>query len=109
MKEERKPSAFKGVTWDNIRNKYYARIAFSGVRYALGRYDTYEEAVEAYKEAWNMGAIKLKAWYAKDPQHRGKLVEYAKGTSQFKDEESKMKTFSKLLDSSEEDNKEYIW
>lgn len=107
--EKKKVSKFKGVAYDNIRNKYYARIAFSGVRYALGRFETYQEAVEAYKEAWNMGAIKLKAWYNSDPEIRGKLGDYAKGTTRFSEEEEKIKSFSHLLDSFEEDNKEYQW
>lgn len=107
--KEKKESRFKGVAYDNIRDKWYSRIAFSGVRYALGRFESYEEAVEAYKEAWNMGGVKLKAWYNKEPQYRGKLVEYARGTTEFKDEESKIKTFSHLLDGFEEDNKDYRW
>ncbi|MNI86832.1 hypothetical protein D3C73_1439630 [compost metagenome] len=56
-----------------------------------------------------MGGIKLKAWYNKEPQYRGKLVEYARGISKFKEEESKIKSFSVLLDGFEEDNKEYQW
>ena len=107
--KEKKESKFKGVSFDRFRNKYYARIAFSGVRYALGRFETEQEAIEVYKEAWNMGAVKLKAWYSKDPQYRGKLVEYSRGVSEYEKEESKIKSFSKLLDSIEEDNKEYSW
>lgn len=105
----KKESKFKGVAYDNIRNKWYTRIAFSGVRYALGRFESYEEAVEAYKEAWNMGGVKLKAWYNKDPQYRGKLVEFVKGSSKFIPEEERIKKFSILLDGFEEDNKQYQW
>lgn len=105
----RNPGTFKGVSYDRKRRKWYARIAFSGVRYALGRYDTEEEAQAAYLEAFNMGGIRIKAWYNKPPEYRGKLGTGVAGSSNFLDEEDKIKSFSFLLDGSEEENKEYSW
>lgn len=39
----------KGVCYDSARNKYIAQIKFQGKYYFLGRYDTIEEAAEAYQ------------------------------------------------------------
>lgn len=44
-------SGFKGVTWCLTRRKWKARIGLKGKYYDLGRYDTREEAFEAYKAA----------------------------------------------------------
>lgn len=40
----------KGVSWDKTRKKYHAQIAFQGKNYNLGRYNTIEEAKEAYQK-----------------------------------------------------------
>lgn len=46
----------RGVNYDNRKNhrgkpKWVARISHKGVRYLLGRFDTYDEAVDARKKA----------------------------------------------------------
>ena len=41
----------KGYTYDNRTNKYIAQIMVDGVNHHLGRYDTAEEAHEAYLKA----------------------------------------------------------
>jgi hypothetical protein len=44
-------SGFKGVSWDNARQKWAARIS-TGIRYAfLGYFDTKESASTAYQDA----------------------------------------------------------
>lgn len=105
----RTPGTFKGVAFDKKRKKWYARIAFSGVRYALGRYDTQEEAIAAYQEALNMGGIRMKAWYNKAPEYRGKLGVDVSGVSDLQNEEDKLRSFSSLIDGIEEENKQFIW
>lgn len=102
-------SRFRGVSWDNIRKKWYSRITFSGKRYALGRYDTEEEAAEAYKTAQEMGQSEFKAWYNKDPEHRGPLVDKKIRNSDFVEDEDLIKTISFLKDSAEIDKKEFQW
>lgn len=44
-------SGYKGVIWDNERNKWKAQIIFKKKHYYLGRYDKKEDAVKARKEA----------------------------------------------------------
>lgn len=39
-----------GVNWDKSRNKWQASIRFRGRKYALGRFDNFDDAVEARKE-----------------------------------------------------------
>lgn len=107
--KERKRSSFKGVAWDAKRGKWYARIAFSGVRYALGRFETYEQALAAYQEAYAMGGMKLKAWYNKSPEYRGKLGESITYKSEFNEEEDKLKLFSSFVDGKEAEEDEYRW
>lgn len=41
-------SKYKGVSFHKKDMKYHARIMLNGVNYYLGRYDTEEEAYEAY-------------------------------------------------------------
>lgn len=44
-------SGFKGVSWQESRCKWYARIMINGRAKNLGRYDNIEDAVRAYKKA----------------------------------------------------------
>ena len=44
-------SGTKGVTWDESREKWVAQLCFKQKRYFLGRYNSYEDAVEARKKA----------------------------------------------------------
>lgn len=44
-------SGLKGACFDKSRGKWLAQIVIRGVHYHLGRYDTAEEAAEAYKQA----------------------------------------------------------
>lgn len=44
-------SGFKGVNWDKVRKRWIAFICREGKRKNLGRYDTPEEAAEAYRRA----------------------------------------------------------
>lgn len=46
-----KSSGLMGVSWSNDRNKFYARICVNGKVRALGRFDTAEEAHQAYLAA----------------------------------------------------------
>lgn len=44
-------SGFKGVYWDKLRRKWSAEITHKGKKLHLGRFDTKEEAFEAYCKA----------------------------------------------------------
>ena len=44
-------SGYTGVTWHKRDRKWMARIMLLGTRYLVGRFDTSEEASEAYKKA----------------------------------------------------------
>ena len=44
-------TGFKGVSWDKYRNRYAACICVDGCTKHLGRYDTKEEAADAYDKA----------------------------------------------------------
>ena len=44
-------TGIKGVSWDKARNKYFASIAINGKTKALGRFDTADEARDAYASA----------------------------------------------------------
>lgn len=45
------PSGYKGVTFDKSRNKWMAQLVFKGVTYLRKRFNTLEEAAEAYDTA----------------------------------------------------------
>lgn len=49
-KQCRNTSGYKGVYWDKRRSKWMAQIGVQGRYKYLGRYDTAEEAHEAYRE-----------------------------------------------------------
>lgn len=102
-------NGFKGITWDSIRNKWYTRITFANVRYAIGRFNTEEEAMKAYRIAQEMGVVKFKAWYFKDPAHRGSILDSNIFPLVLSKEENKIKTFSFLVDSSQEENNQISW
>ena len=53
-------SGYKGVCYDKMRGKYMASISCKGHQRSLGRYNTPEEAAEAYNKA----AIELHGEYA---------------------------------------------
>lgn len=42
---------FLGVTWDNKKKRWKAKIGLNGRRHSLGRYKTQEEAYQAYVTA----------------------------------------------------------
>lgn len=44
-------SGHKGVSWDNQRQKWFAKIEVNRKQIALGRYDRLEDAVEARRRA----------------------------------------------------------
>lgn len=44
-------TGFKGVTFDKRNQRYRAKIAVRGIQICLGRYDTAEEAAQAYAAA----------------------------------------------------------
>lgn len=50
-KDSRNKSGYKGVCFEKSRNKWAADIRAFGVRYRLGRFDTAEQARDAYVEA----------------------------------------------------------
>jgi hypothetical protein len=60
-KQKNNTSGIKGVSWDKARSKWAAEIRSQGKRYHLGRFDTKEEAAEAYRKA----AKKLHKEFAK--------------------------------------------
>lgn len=45
------PHAVKGITYDRERQKWRAQIRIGGLKTNLGRFQTKEEAVEAYRQA----------------------------------------------------------
>jgi len=51
--KDRKPSVsrFIGVSWDKHRAKWFSQIAINGNRKFLGRFDSEEDAGDAYKKA----------------------------------------------------------
>ena len=56
LRNQRKPkrgskTGAVGVSWDPVRRKFYAQIAVDHKHYALGRFNTTEEASEAYLKA----------------------------------------------------------
>lgn len=51
-------SGYKGVSFDKTRNKWQAKITFNRKQLHLGRFDTIEEAVEAYDKAFT----RLNGW-----------------------------------------------
>lgn len=40
----------KGVCWDRFKKKWKAQACMGGKKYNIGRYDYYDDAVEAYTE-----------------------------------------------------------
>lgn len=50
-KQSNNSSGYKGVIFDKSRNKWRAEIAFNKERKYLGRFDSAEEASQAYREA----------------------------------------------------------
>jgi len=50
-KQRNNTSGHKGVSWDKSRSKWWAEISANGVKHRLGRFDTKEEAAEAYTKA----------------------------------------------------------
>ncbi len=50
-KQSNNSSGHKGVIFDKSRNKWRAEICFNRTRKYLGRFDSAEEASEAYREA----------------------------------------------------------
>jgi hypothetical protein len=44
-------SQHKGVIWDNDRNKWKAQISINQKTTFIGRYDTEQEAIDAYNDA----------------------------------------------------------
>ena len=42
-------SKYKGVHFESITQKWRAEVTFNGVRFRLGRFNTQEEAAEAYR------------------------------------------------------------
>lgn len=47
----RNTSGVKGVNWDKIENKWYARISVNGKRISIGYFNSLEEAAQARKAA----------------------------------------------------------
>ena len=60
-KQSNNKSGYKGVVYDEARNKWRAEIAFEHKRIAIGRFDTKEEAALAY----NKKAYELHGEYAR--------------------------------------------
>jgi len=50
-KQRNNTSGYKGVIYDKERSKWRAEICTNGKRKYLGRYDTVEDAAEAYRKA----------------------------------------------------------
>ena len=50
LKREGGSSCYKGVSWDNTRNKWVACIKYEGKNHNLGRYTSEEEAALAYNK-----------------------------------------------------------
>jgi len=46
-------SKYPGISWDNKRNKWYARLRIGSTRRYLGSFTSEMEAFEAYREAVN--------------------------------------------------------
>jgi hypothetical protein len=100
---------FKGVTFNKNTNLWFARIAFSGVRYSLGTYKNREDAEETYKNALRLGCVFVKAWCNAPRDCRGKLGEEITGVSKFLKEEERIKLFSAISDGSETEKELLIW
>ena len=43
-------SGVKGVCWDKSRSKWKAQLTIGGKHFQIGRFDTLDEAIEAYEE-----------------------------------------------------------
>lgn len=68
IKFDKDPSAANksgvvGVNWDKSRNKWMAGIRFKGKKYNLGRFDDFELAVQARKEAEKQIFGDFLSWY----------------------------------------------
>lgn len=50
-KQRNNTSGYKGVCYDKVRRKWKAEIKANGVRHYLGRFDTVEDAHQAYVDA----------------------------------------------------------
>lgn len=59
-------TGYRGVSFDKSRNKYVAQIAFKKKHYHLGRYDTAEEASDAYQEAKKKLHGEFLKWYEEE-------------------------------------------
>ena len=47
QKHTQPPKRTRGVCWCKTRHKWKAQASYKGKQYMLGRYDAYEDAVEA--------------------------------------------------------------
>lgn len=100
---------YKGISFDKKKNLWSARITFHGVRYSLGRHKSKEKALEIYKTALELGAIKVKAWCNTAIEYRGKLGHYEPGTTNLAEEEAIIKGYNSIVDGAKEEANEFIW
>lgn len=56
-------SGIVGVNWDKSRNKWQASIRFKGKKYNLGRFECFEDAIDARKEAEKQLFGNFLIWY----------------------------------------------
>jgi hypothetical protein len=56
-------SGINGISWDNSRSKWLAKIGFKGKSYYLGRYDKLEDAAKARRIAENKLHGDFLEWY----------------------------------------------
>jgi len=97
MPRRTRSDKFTGVTYIKDKDLWKARITFSGVRYYLGKFKSYDKAVETYKAALAAGGIVTKSWCNTMVEYRGQLgASVAVGASQLVEEEEKLRKFSFL-------------
>ena len=51
IKEQHSPvNPVRGVCWDRFRKQWKAQACYKGKKYNIGRFDHYDDAVEAYMD-----------------------------------------------------------
>lgn len=99
---KKRSKKFKGVTFLKNKNLWFARITFSGVRYSLGKFKSYEKATEIYRQALEAGGVAVKAWCNTPIEYRGSFGDKVMGESRFPTEENAIKNFVNIKQDEED-------